>query len=212
MPNAAEWELKTQRKNTSALLTLFHLEPSPTALSLVNYLLINFGWEHKDAGGKYPLDEKSFRQTILYKTPTSRGFYFDIDNINKRIVVKFNYNAINYEEDQDIAKWKNNLKSHRIGEEHTPYWGFHDLASKAGLKLKNCFFVEAETKNIGNTYYYKYTNITLLSNFSFEKFIHNMQNKSIYIDFDARTRHNHGTKFRCRANVIKQLYDNVREI
>ena len=29
MPNAAEWELKTQRANTTSLTTLFHTEPSP---------------------------------------------------------------------------------------------------------------------------------------------------------------------------------------
>ncbi len=27
IPNAAEWELKTQRVNTSSLTTLFHMEP-----------------------------------------------------------------------------------------------------------------------------------------------------------------------------------------
>ena len=27
IPNAAEWELKTQRLNTSSLTTLFHIEP-----------------------------------------------------------------------------------------------------------------------------------------------------------------------------------------
>ena len=29
LPNAAEWELKCQRVGTSALTTLFHMEPSP---------------------------------------------------------------------------------------------------------------------------------------------------------------------------------------
>ncbi len=29
IPNAAEWELKAQRANTSALTTLFHIEPQP---------------------------------------------------------------------------------------------------------------------------------------------------------------------------------------
>ena len=45
-PNAAEWELKTQRANTSSLTTLFHMEPSPRALKfvprifLLKYLLV----------------------------------------------------------------------------------------------------------------------------------------------------------------------------
>lgn len=41
IPNASEWELKTQRRNTTALLTLFHLEPSPGALHIAEYLLSN---------------------------------------------------------------------------------------------------------------------------------------------------------------------------
>ena len=54
LPNAAEWELKTQRKGTTALLTLFHLEPSPRGLHIADYLLANYGWKHKEAGKKYP--------------------------------------------------------------------------------------------------------------------------------------------------------------
>ena len=33
LPNAAEWELKTQRVGTTSLVTLFHMEPSPSSLS-----------------------------------------------------------------------------------------------------------------------------------------------------------------------------------
>jgi len=35
LPNAAEWELKTQRINSSSLTTLFHTEPSPRAIKFV---------------------------------------------------------------------------------------------------------------------------------------------------------------------------------
>lgn len=34
----------------------------------------------------------------------------------------------------------------------------------------------------------------------------------VLIDFDARTRHNHGTKFRLRQNRLPDLYDGVEEI
>ncbi len=36
IPNAAEWELKARRANTSALLTLCHMEPSPRAVQIVD--------------------------------------------------------------------------------------------------------------------------------------------------------------------------------
>jgi len=51
LPNAGEWELKTSRKSTNALITLFHMEPSPRAFRLVsNILLPNYGWPHQESG------------------------------------------------------------------------------------------------------------------------------------------------------------------
>src|SRR4030042_4391790 len=50
IPNAAEWELKCQRSNTSALTTLFHMEPSPRALKFVTSIfLLKCGWRHEEA-------------------------------------------------------------------------------------------------------------------------------------------------------------------
>lgn len=65
IPNAAEWELKSQRYDTVSLTTLFHTEPSPRALRLVPKILLPcYGWKHEQAGSLYPLNEMSFRQTI----------------------------------------------------------------------------------------------------------------------------------------------------
>ena len=61
IPNAAEWELKSQRLNTSSLTTLFHIEPSPRAIKFVpQVLLLNYGWTHKEAGKKYPENEINY--------------------------------------------------------------------------------------------------------------------------------------------------------
>ena len=65
IPNAAEWELKTQALHTTSLTTLFHLEPSPRALKFVSQILLpKYGWAHKEDGKRYPVGELSFRQTI----------------------------------------------------------------------------------------------------------------------------------------------------
>src|SRR3712207_4858355 len=70
IPNAAEWELKSQAIHTSSLTTLFHMEPSPTALKFVPKILLPFyGWPHQEAGKKYPATEMSFRQTIHGNAP-----------------------------------------------------------------------------------------------------------------------------------------------
>src|SRR5689334_17770624 len=80
IPNAAEWELKAHRLLSTSLTTLFHTEPSPTALKLVPSLLLpKYGWPHKEAGSKYHTNELSFRQTIHGAAPSERGFMVKID-------------------------------------------------------------------------------------------------------------------------------------
>lgn len=208
LPNAAEWELKTQRKNTDALLTLFHMEPSSRALKIVPYLLNIYGWRHEQAGNKYPETERSFRQTLVYRQKTNRGFYVDIDDINKRVVVNFSFNDI----DKSLTAWKNSIISRggiTLNASYTPYWGFNDVFYKAGIKLRNCFYIVADEKTINNQLYFRYLDIMMLSGFSLEKFINAIKDGQILVDFDARTGHNHGTKFRIRPKAIPQLYEKV---
>lgn len=208
IPNASEWELKTQRKNTSSLLTLLHMEPSPKALSIVQYLLTNFGWRHKKAGIQYPNDEKSFRQTLSYHNQTARGFDLEVDEKSRKILITFDINKVS----SNLTEYKNYLlENHNdsIDKNHIPYWGYDDLFHKAGIKLKNCFFILADEKTENGKRMAKYEDIIMLSKFRIEKFIDNIKNKNIYIDFDARTGHNHGTKFRIRPSAIPLLYENV---
>lgn len=211
IPNAAEWELKTQRRNTTALLTLFHLEPSPRALHIVDYLLLNYGWRHKEAGIKYPDSEKSFRQTLCYMRPTLRGFFVDIDSKNERVTINFDPDKIG----QDAADWKNELIKNcmlKYDKDYMPYWGFYDLYHKAGIKLGNCFYIIADVKQENGEYFYRYSDIMQLSGFSLDKFLLNIRERNIFIDFNARTGHNHGTKFRIIQSAIPSLYDNVIHI
>lgn len=208
VPNASEWELKTQRKHTRAFLTLFHMEPSPTALKIVSYLLNNFGWKHAEAGKRYDENEKSFRQTLSYHNPTIRGFDLDIDEAEKKVLVTFNMDLI----DTALNQWKNiliNKKIFKIDESYILYWGFNDLFHKAGIKLKNCFFIIADEKREDNKHYVHYEKIFRLSNFKIEKLIEAIKARDIYVDLDARTGHNHGTKFRIKPDSFPKLYEKV---
>ncbi|MEK7539423.1 MAG: MvaI/BcnI family restriction endonuclease, partial [Patescibacteria group bacterium] len=75
IPNAAEWELKAQRLNSSSLTTLFHSEPSPRAIRFVPQVFLpKYGWLHQESGKKYPKGEMSFRQTIHGHSGSDRGF------------------------------------------------------------------------------------------------------------------------------------------
>lgn len=207
IPNAAEWELKTQRANTSSLTTLFHMEPSPRALKFVpQILLLKYGWPHQEAGLKYPENEISFRQTISGKARSDRGFKVEVDYSDRKILISFDYSSVS----EKHTKWLESV-SQRIGvnELHPqPYWGFDDLFHKAGTKLHNCFYVQAETKRIEGVEYYHYSKIYMLQRLSIDKFLQAISKNNILIDFDARTGHNHGTKFRMRQNCLPDLYEN----
>ncbi len=211
IPNAAEWELKTQRATTSSLNTIFHMEPSPRAYRFVpQVFLLNYGWPHDEAGRKYPANEMSFRQTIRGGKITDRGFGFEIDHVQKKVVVTFDASKV----DPHHSKWLETVKQ-KIGLaplNPAPYWGFDDLGHKAGTKLTNCFFVKAEVKKIERKQHFWYKTIMLLSDFSVKKFIVALSSDYVYIDFDARTGHNHGTKFRLKQNALPLLYDDVQVI
>lgn len=211
IPNAAEWELKCQRSQTNSLITLFHMEPSPTALKFVsNMLLPNYGWKHKEAGSKYPETEKSFRQTISSLSKSDRGFTIILDKNQQKIIISFDSKSVDSRHENWLIEVNNNIGLNELSPQ--PYWGFQDLYHKAGTKLHNCFFVLAETKKEQGKELFYYSKIFKLSHFSLDKFINAIEQGLILIDFDARTGHNHGTKFRIRNKRIIELYESVEEI
>lgn len=210
VPNASEWELKCQHAESTSLLTLFHIEPSPRALRFVPQILLpKYGWGHELAGKKYPNTEMSFRQTIHGKF-SDRGFKVLIDRSNRKVLISFNAKEV----DPRHAEWLQLVKK-RVGlDELTPqpYWGFDDLFHKAGTKLLNCFYVEAEVKKEKTIESFRYGKIMILRELGLEKLLDALEQGIILVDFDARTGHNHGTKFRLRQNGLPSLYKHVESI
>ena len=206
IPNAAEWELKAQRANTSSLVTLCHQEPSPRAAKLVPELLLpNYGWKHSEAGKKYPASEMSFRATLNASTYTDRGFSVKVNRKEERVEIVFDSSKCDKEKHKEWIRSVENKVG--LGPLQTlPYWGFNDLYTKVGTKLINCFFVQADSKREGKTLYYHYNNVLMLKKVDKAKFIDAIEQGIIYIDFDARTGHNHGTKFRIKNKDIPKLY------
>ena len=211
IPNAAEWELKTQRENTTSLTTLFHMEPSPRAVKFVPCVFLQlYGWKHKNAGEAYPVGEMSFRQTIHGLKHSDRGFTVKIDRKNEKAIISFDYTKV----DSKHSEWLNKVKKKTGLDELNPqpYWGFNDLSSKVGTKLLNCFFVQAKSKIENGIEYFNYTTIKMLKQFSFDNFLELIEQGNVLVDFDARTGHNHGTKFRMRQNCLPLLYKECIDI
>lgn len=215
LPNAAEWELKTQRKNTNALVTLFHLEPSPRAMRFVPSLLLsNYGWAHQEAGKKYPATEMSFRQTIPGSKGTDRGFRTIVDYTERKVLISFDHTKVDSRHHSWLVQVESKVGLRELSTQ--PYWGFDDLIHKAGTKLTNCFFVKAEVKrdnvNGKRVEFYHYNEILMLKGLNVENFVKSIHEGNIVVDFDARSGHNHGTKFRLRSNHLKDLYSEVTEL
>jgi len=211
IPNAAEWELKCQRKATTSLTTLFHMEPSPRALKFVPQILLpKYGWAHQLAGDKYSDAEMSFRQTIHGLSRSDRGFKVVVDRDENKILISFDAGAV----DNRHSEWLRSVND-KIGLDELnpqPYWGFNDLFHKAGTKLLNCFYVQAETKKIDGKTHFFYRDIMILHGLSLENFLGSIESGQILVDFDARTGHNHGTKFRLRQNALPSLYSKVQHL
>ena len=213
IPNAAEWELKCQRKvrGKGSLTTLLHCEPSPTAMKLVSSILLpKYGWKHKEAGKKYPATEMSFRQTICCPVHSDRGFQVELDKRDRKIMISFDYKKV----DERHSAWLSSVDK-RIGLKQLnpqPYWGFDDIFHKIGSKLHNCFYMEADVKKVGTKEFFKYEKIYKLSGLSLPRFIECLDEGLVLVDFDARTGHNHGTKFRFRNSQLPKLYNEVEEI
>lgn len=205
MPNAAEWELKTQRLNSTSLTTLFHSEPSPRAVKFVPKVLLPlYGWAHQEDGKKYPTGEMSFRQTIHGQSRSDRGFMVVVDRSEKKILISFDARSV----DIRHKDWLDSVKR-RVGLSELnpqPYWGFDDLEHKAGTKLLNSFYVQADVKVVRGREYYHYSKVMMLQKFNFEGFLKALGEAKILVDFDARTGHNHGTKFRLRQDCLPMLY------
>jgi len=185
------------------------MEPSPRSLKFVsNILLPKYGWEHQEAGKKYPKSEKSFRQTINTLSRSDRGFKVVVDRDQEKIMISFDAQTVSPKH----KLWLSSVKKRTGLKEFDsqPYWGFNDLYHKAGTKLLNCFYVEAETKKEKGKEFFKYSRIKQLSKFSLGRWIEAIEEGLIYIDFDARTGHNHGTKFRFKQNKLDELYEEVK--
>src|SRR5690606_21456235 len=145
---------------TSSLLTLYHKEPSPTALRFVtSTFLPKYGWPHKEAGAKYPANEMSFRQTISAKERSDRGFKAVVDRQTRRVLISFDPNAV-APRHQD---WLRSVAARvPLGElDPQPYWGFDDIYAYVRAKLHNCFYVLADTKRIAGVEYFKYSKIMM---------------------------------------------------
>ena len=210
--NTVDWELKAQRKNTGSLITLFHQDPKPRKPKSVvtNLLLPKYGWSHQEAGKKYPHGEMSFRQTLTGNRFTNRGFKVIVNSIDRKVEILFNPEKV---DKREHCEWFNNVMvHHNRGSKVLAFWEFDTLHKKCIGKIRNTIYIIADSRKVSGQEEFKYEKIELLEDFAFNNLLRGILDGIIFIDFDARTGHNHGTKFRIKQNNWPSLYSKVTEI
>lgn len=204
------FELKGHKSEGSSLVTLLHQDPLPKRRSSpVQYLLLPmYGWPHKTIP-----NEMSFRQTIRGDRPTNRGFSVKLDGKSGQLTTVFDSKLVDLSEH---GKWLESVRA-RIGLgplSPAPYWPISLLKDRAEAKLTNVLFVEAEVTGTKSdpTRSFKYKVAYLLRDFKFERFLTAIEKGYIFVDYDARTHHNHGTKLRIHHQDWNQIFDFVERL
>ena len=171
----------------------------------MNTLLPTYGWPDQKRVG-----EQSFRQTIQATRISDRGFGIIIDRSKEKVRVYFDGSKI----DSRHSSWLDDIKSrggfHPLKPE--PYWTFKELFLKASTKLLNAFFVEAEARRQMGDEFFRLSKLHVLQSLDLNNFVKATESGTILIDFDARSHHNHGTKFRIRQDSVPSLYRYVDTI
>jgi hypothetical protein len=216
LPDWGNIELKTKKKESASLVTLLHREPSPNAS--IPKLLLSMGWKHGKAGLEHPKDEMSFRSTTRANSHSDRGLAIGLQN--DRIELLFDPTKVaTTGKDRTGAyptygDWLADIQTRtpHFNDTLPVYWERSYIEKEIQQKLDQTLFVICESRVINNKKQFRYSSAVLLKGFVPEKMSELFASKSMYVDFDARTRHNHGTKFRVGLNHIPKLFAENIEI
>ena len=204
--NAGAWELKSQRSDTSSLTTLFHFEPWPRQAKIVPKILLpKYGWPHQTE-----INERSFRVTMSGDRYTDRGFKVVVDRAKEQVRIDFDASHVDSSHNDWLKEVERKVGLGKINPE--PYWPFDKLEAKTRPKLKNSFYLVAKTQIMDDKEQFLYETCLMLEEFNFGKLLSAIENGFVLVDFDAKTTHNHGTKFRMKQDMWPKLYNIVERV
>jgi len=182
-PNAAMLELKSARKNTGSMLTLFTKSPLPPRVNSV--LLQKYGYESARGG-----NQKELHSTInadsfnILKGKT--GFKIDLktDRLN---LINADYEVL-------------------------CYWPKEVLKNSFDRKIPQLLYVKADFRGRGLNEEFWFNEAWVLGGFDFDNFVDLLIRKVIFVDIrigqypDGRT-HDHGTGFRIFPDQLDLCFE-----
>ena len=190
-PDFGEYELKSCRKNSQSMLTMFTRTPQPPKSN--SYLREKYGYS-SDA---YDNDEK-----VLHATLTAERFV-SIANTGNKLKISCDETKIFIESGD--------------GPENV-YWDRMGLKEAFEKKYKNKFvYVKAKSRGSGANEEFWFDEAYEVSGFDYDSFTNLLEAGKIFIDLrigqypDGRT-HDHGTGFRIREADQPALFKTNRRI
>lgn len=171
-PNAGIYELKSARKTTSSMLSLFTKSPLPRGTN--PSLRERYGYE----------SERSKKRKILHTTINAVAFNSIKGGAGFKIDIEPNrINLINNEN------------------EILGYWDYEKLRELLEIKLNHVLYVKAEVKGSGKEEAFWYNEAWLLTGLSLESFLNLLKEGMILVDiriglYSTGKTHDHGTAFR----------------
>jgi hypothetical protein len=207
LPDAGRYELKAQRLDTGSLTTLLHFDPYPRQpKSVVTHILGPiYGWTHETIPGEW-----SFRVTMYGHGYTNRGFKIVVNEEINKLLVEFNPNEVS----PDNRDWLEEVLRKNKGKfEPVPYWPLDEIRGRVERKLPNTIYVHATSREGPSGYEeFRYDQAIIYEGVEWEEILTGLSSGQVYVDFDARTGHNHGTKFRIKQGTLDRFYSKVEEI
>lgn len=193
-PDNEKFELKSARKNSQSMLTLFTKSPLPKRANAT--LLNTLGYLSAKGNGKKELHTTV--SAINYnRLKGNKGFKVGIDKKASKITL------INSE-----------------GKEHC-YWDNHTLEKAFQKKYPALAYVKADAEGIGPKEKFHFNEAYLLSGFDFNNFMQLVQQGIIVVDIrigqyssgkNKGKPHDHGTGFRVKQDKLDLCFEEREKI
>ena len=104
---------------------------------------------------------------------------------------------------------KRSFEEKRGRSDPIPHWPRDELKRRLEKKRPNTVYVHAVSRKSGSGYEeFRYDQAAVYEGIDWDKIFGGLSSGQVRVDFDARTRHNHGTKFRIRQGNLNQFYAN----
>jgi hypothetical protein len=181
-PNGERVELKSMRKSSGSMLTLFTKAPKPSAGT--KDLLINIGYPDSETGSRNVLHTDLYGNRFAsVRSGHQVGLKIGDDYVN---IIDENYH--NY-----------------CG------WTYSDLNAAFETKLQRILLVKADTRFRNGQEEFNYNEAWVLMGFSFERFISLIKQGIVKIElrlglYDNGSLHDHGTAFRVKESNLQDCF------